>query len=62
MKKIAFLTRGCIEINSAIRAIIRTAKHFNIEVIGVLRANYLNIYLNNFYIIVYQNRLLHEVL
>ncbi len=37
MKKIAILTRDCAGINSAIRAIVRTAKHFNIEVIGVLR-------------------------
>ena len=37
MKKIAILTRDCAGVNSAIRAIVRTAKHFNIEVIGVLR-------------------------
>jgi 6-phosphofructokinase 1 len=37
MKKIAILTRDCAGINSAIRAIVRTAKHYNIEVIGVLR-------------------------
>ena len=37
MKKIAILTRDCAGINPAIRAIVRTSKHFNIDVIGVLR-------------------------
>lgn len=35
MKKIAILTRDCAGVNAAIRAIVRTALHFEIEVIGV---------------------------
>jgi 6-phosphofructokinase len=35
LKKIAILTRDCAGVNAAIRAIVRTALHFEIEVIGV---------------------------
>lgn len=37
MKKIGILTRDCAGINSAIRAVVRTACHYNIEVLGVQR-------------------------
>ena len=37
MKKIAIVTRDCAGINAAIRAIVRTAIHSDITVIGVLR-------------------------
>ena len=37
MKKIAILTRDCAGINAAIRAIVRTAKQFNVEIIGIMR-------------------------
>jgi 6-phosphofructokinase 1 len=37
MKKIAILTRDCAGVNAAIRSVVRTAFHYNIEVVGVLR-------------------------
>lgn len=37
MKKIAILTRDCAGINATIRSVVRTACHYNIEVVGVLR-------------------------
>lgn len=37
MKKIGILTRDCAGINTAIRAVVRTACHYNIEVLGVQR-------------------------
>jgi len=37
MKKIGILTRDCAGINTAIRAVVRTASHYNIEVLGVQR-------------------------
>ena len=37
MKKIGILTRDCAGINTAIRAVVRTACHYNIEVLGVKR-------------------------
>lgn len=37
MKKIAVLTRDCSGINAAIRAVVRTASAYGIEVLGVLR-------------------------
>jgi len=37
VKKIGILTRDCAGINSAIRAVVRTACHYNIEVLGVQR-------------------------
>ena len=37
MKKIAILTRDCAGVNAAIRAVVRTASFYNIEVVGVLR-------------------------
>lgn len=37
MKKIAILTRDCAGVNAAIRAVVRTAANYNIEVIGVLK-------------------------
>lgn len=37
MKKIAIVTRDCAGVNAAIRAIVRTANKYHIEVVGVLR-------------------------
>jgi len=37
MKKIAVLTRDCSGINAAIRAVVRTASSYDIEVLGILR-------------------------
>jgi 6-phosphofructokinase 1 len=37
MKKIAILTRDCAGINATIRAVVRTASGYHIEVIGVLK-------------------------
>jgi len=37
MKKIGILTRDCAGINTAIRAVVRTAYHYNIEVLGIQR-------------------------
>ncbi len=37
MKKIAILTRDCAGVNAAIRAVVRTACGYRIEVIGVLK-------------------------
>jgi len=37
MKKIGILTRDCAGINTAIRAVVRTACHYNMEVLGVKR-------------------------
>ena len=37
MKKIGVLTRDCAGVNAAIRAVVRTADRYNIEVMGVLR-------------------------
>jgi len=37
MKKIGILTRDCAGINAAIRAVVRTANHYGIEVSGVRR-------------------------
>ncbi len=37
MKKIGILTRDCAGINAAIRAVVRTAYHYDIEVLGVRR-------------------------
>ena len=37
MKKIAILTRDCAGINAAIRAAVRTALIYNIDVVGILR-------------------------
>lgn len=37
MKRIAVLTRDCAGINAAIRAVVRTACFYNIEVLGILR-------------------------
>lgn len=37
MKKIALLTRDCAGINAAIRAVVRTAVYYGIEVLGVLK-------------------------
>lgn len=37
MKRIGVLTRDCSGINAAIRAVVRTACFYNIEVLGVLR-------------------------
>jgi len=37
MKKIAILTRDCAGVNATIRAIVRTANKYNIEVLGVLK-------------------------
>ena len=37
MKKIGILTRDCAGINTAIRAVVRTACHYNIEVLGIRR-------------------------
>ena len=37
MKRVAVLTRDCAGINAAIRAIVRVACHYEIEVLGVLR-------------------------
>jgi len=37
MKRIGILTRDCAGINTAIRAVVRTACHYNIEVLGVQR-------------------------
>ena len=37
MKKIGILTRDCAGVNPAIRAVVRTATHFNMEVIGIKR-------------------------
>ncbi|HEC81379.1 MAG TPA: ATP-dependent 6-phosphofructokinase, partial [Thermoplasmatales archaeon] len=36
MKKIGVLTRDCARVNAAIRAVVRTADRYNIEVMGVL--------------------------
>ncbi len=37
MKKVAILTRDCAGVNAAIRAVVRTACEYHIEVIGVLK-------------------------
>jgi 6-phosphofructokinase 1 len=37
MKKIAVLTRDCAGVNATLRAVVRTACHDKIEVLGVLR-------------------------
>lgn len=37
MKKIAVLTRDCAGVNAAIRSIVRTACHNNLEVVGIRR-------------------------
>ena len=37
MKKIGILTRDCAGINAAIRAVVRTANHYDIEVLGIRR-------------------------
>jgi 6-phosphofructokinase 1 len=37
MKKIGILTRDCAGINTAIRAVVRTACHYDIEVLGIQR-------------------------
>lgn len=37
MKKIAVLTRDCAGVNAALRAVVRTACHYKIEVLGVLK-------------------------
>jgi len=37
MKKIAVLTRDCAGVNAAIRAVVRSAINYNIEVVGVLK-------------------------
>jgi len=37
MKKIGILTRDCAGINAAIRAVVRTAYHYNMEVLGIRR-------------------------
>lgn len=37
MKKIGILTRDCAGINAAIRAVVRTASHYDIEVLGIRR-------------------------
>lgn len=37
MKKIGILTRDCAGINTAIRAVVRTACYYNIEVLGIRR-------------------------
>ena len=37
MKKIAVLTRDCAGVNAAIRSVVRTAFHYNIEVVGVMK-------------------------
>ena len=36
-KKIAIVTRDCAGVNAAIRSIVRTADHFDIEVLGVVK-------------------------
>lgn len=37
MKKIGILTRDCAGVNAAIRAVVRTAAYYGIEVIGIMR-------------------------
>lgn len=37
MKRIAILTRDCAGINTAIRAVVRTAYHYDIDVLGVVK-------------------------
>jgi len=37
MKRIGVLTRDCAGVNAAIRAVVRTATHHDVEVMGVLR-------------------------
>lgn len=37
MKKIAILTRDCAGVNAAIRSVVRTAFHYDIDVVGVLK-------------------------
>lgn len=37
MKKIGILTRDCAGINAAIRAVVRTACHYNMEILGIRR-------------------------
>lgn len=37
MKKIAILTRDCAGVNAALRAVVRTACRYDIEVIGILK-------------------------
>ena len=37
MKKIGVLTRDCAGVNAALRAVVRTAVHHQIEVVGVIR-------------------------
>jgi len=38
MKRIGLLTRDCSGVNATIRAIVRTASHYKIEVMGIFRA------------------------
>ncbi|HIE35875.1 MAG TPA: 6-phosphofructokinase [Candidatus Omnitrophica bacterium] len=38
MKRIGILTRDCAGINSCIRAVVRTASYYNIEVVGIFRS------------------------
>ena len=47
MKKIAILTRDCAGVNAAIRSVVRTAIHHNIEVLGALKG-YSGLIDNNF--------------
>ena len=37
MKKIGILTRDCAGINAAIRAVVRTACYYNMEILGIRR-------------------------
>lgn len=37
MKKIAVLTRDCAGVNAALRSVVRTACHYHIEVLGVIK-------------------------
>ncbi len=37
MKRIAILTRDCAGINTAIRAVVRTAYHYGVDVLGVVK-------------------------
>jgi len=37
MRRIGVLTRDCAGVNAAIRAVVRTASHYNIEVMGIFR-------------------------
>ena len=37
MKRIGLLTRDCAGVNAGIRAVVRTASHYNIEIMGIFR-------------------------